>query len=112
MLNKDLPFHYPPALYAEKLQGNVTLRLYIDADGNVVDDSTKIAESAHVPLFDSAAMRGSRELHFVPAKLEGKPMPVSILFPVYFRHPEATPPAGDTILHPVPVPTQKDTTKK
>ena len=28
MLNKELPFRYPPALYAEKAQGNVTLRLY------------------------------------------------------------------------------------
>ena len=28
MLNKELPFRYPPALYAQKVQGNVTLRIY------------------------------------------------------------------------------------
>ena len=98
MLNKDLPFRYPPALYAEKTQGNVTLHLYIDKNGAVVPDSTRVAESAKVPALDSAAIKGARELHFVPAKLRGVPMPVSILFPVYFRHPEASPPAGDTVL--------------
>jgi TonB family protein len=103
MLNKDLPFRYPPALYAEKAQGNVTLRLFVDTNGTVVNDSTRIVESSNVPLLDSAAMRGSRDLRFVPAKLRGAPMAVSLLFPVYFRHPEAPPPAGDTILNKVPV---------
>lgn len=98
MLNKDLPFRYPPVLYAEKTQGNVTLRLYIDSTGNVVDDSTHVAESSNVPTLDSAAIKGSRDLRFTPAKSNGVPMAVSILFPVYFRHPEAPPPPGDTVL--------------
>ena len=98
MLNKDMPFRYPPALYAEKVQGNVTLRLYIDKDGSVVNDSTRVIESAKMPTLDSAAIKGSRELKFEPAKLRGTPMPVSILFPVYFRHPDAPPPPGDSIL--------------
>ena len=107
MLNKDLPFRYPPALYAEKTQGNVTLRLYIEKDGMVVDDSTHVAESYNVPMLDSAAIKGAHELRFVPAKLEGTPMAVSILFPVYFRHPEAPPPPGDSVLRksaPIAVP--------
>ncbi len=98
MLNKDMPFRYPPALYAEKVQGNVTLRLYVDKTGTVVDDSTRVIESSKVAPLDSAAIKGSRELKFVPAKLRGTPMPVSILFPVYFRHPDAPPPPGDSIL--------------
>jgi len=102
MLNKDMPFRYPPALYAEKVQGNVTLRLYVDTAGAVVNDSTKVAESSKSAMLDSAAIKGARELHFVPARSRGAPMPVSILFPVYFRHPEATPPAGDTILRKAP----------
>lgn len=99
MLNKDMPFRYPPALYAEKVQGNVTLRLYVDKDGSVVDDSTRVIESSKIPPLDSAAIKGSRQLKFVPAKLRGTPMPVSILFPVYFRHPDAPPPPGDSILN-------------
>jgi len=103
MLNKDLPFRYPPALYAEKVQGNVFLRLFVDTNGMVINDSTRVVTSSNVAMLDSAAVQGSRDLRFVPAKLRGAPMAVSILFPVYFRHPEAPPPAGDTILHPVPV---------
>jgi TonB family protein len=99
MLNVDLPFHYPPVLYARKVQGNVTLYLYIDRDGQVRPDSTRIEESSGYAALDSAAVKGSQELHFVPAKLRGEPLGVAILFPVYFRHPEAHPLPGDTILN-------------
>jgi TonB family protein len=98
MLNKELPFHYPQALFAKKLQGNVTLRLYIDRDGHVHSDSTQVVESSGYAAFDSAAIRGSQELQFVPAKTKGEPVPVTILFPVYFRFPGAAPLPGDTIL--------------
>lgn len=98
MLNTELPFRYPAALYARKVQGNVTLRLRIDRDGQVNTDSTRIEESSGYAALDSAAVRGSQELHFVPAKLRGEPMPVTILFPVYFRHPDAHALPGDTIL--------------
>ena len=98
MVNAELPFRYPPALYTRKVQGNVTLHLYVDRDGRVVPDSTRVEESSGHSALDSAAVRGSQELHFVPAKLRGEPMGVSVLFPVYFRHPEAAPLPGDTIL--------------
>lgn len=99
LLNTDLPFRYPAALYARKVQGNVTLRLYIDHDGRVARDSTRVDESSGSAVLDSAAVGGSSELRFVPAKLNGEAIPVSILFPVYFRHPDARPLPGDTILH-------------
>jgi len=98
VVNADLPFRYPPALYARKVQGNVTLRLFIDRDGKPRNDSTRVEESSGLDALDSAAVRGSQELRFVPAKLHGEPIPVSVLFPVYFRHPEASPLPGDTIL--------------
>ena len=98
MLNEDLPFHYPPALYARRVQGNVTLRLYVDRLGQVTPDSTRIEESSGYAGLDSAAVRGSQDLRFAPAKLRGTPLGVSILFPVYFRHPEARALPGDTIL--------------
>jgi TonB family protein len=98
MVNKDLPFRYPAPLYARKVQANVVLRLFIDRDGRVFADSTRVEESSGLPSLDSAAVKGSQELHFVPAKKHGEPMAVSVLFPVYFRHPEAAPLPGDTIL--------------
>jgi len=99
VLNTDLPFRYPAALYARKVQGNVTLRLRLDRDGAVVVDSTRVEEPSGYPALDSAAISGARELRFVPAKLKGEAMPVTILFPVYFRHPEARALPGDTILN-------------
>jgi TonB family protein len=98
MINTELPFRYPPALYAQKVQGNVTLRLRVDTNGQVRVDSTRIEESSGYPALDSAAVKGSQELRFVPARLHGEPMAVTILFPVYFRHPDARPLPGDTIL--------------
>jgi len=98
MLNKELPFHYPPALFSKKVQGNVTLRLFIDRDGHVRSDSTQVVEPSGYAAFDSAAIRGSQDLQFVPAKTKGEPQPVTILFPVYFRYPGAPPLPGDTVL--------------
>ena len=98
MLNEELPFHYPPALYARKVQGNVTLRLYVDGTGQVTPDSTRIEESSGYAGLDSAAVKGSHDLRFTPATLRGEPLGISILFPVYFRHPEAHALPGDTIL--------------
>lgn len=92
------PFHYPAELYTERVQGNVTLSIFIDTLGVVHPESTRVVESSgHAPL-DSAAVKGTQSLLFTPAKLAGKPMAVSILFPVYYRHPDEPPLPGDTIL--------------
>lgn len=98
LVNGELPFRYPPALYERKVQGNVTLRLFVDRDGHVRAESTQVHHSSGYQSLDSAAVQGSHELRFVPAKSGGEPVAVPILFPVYFRHPEATPLPGDTVL--------------
>src|SRR6478672_3704182 len=98
MLNKELPFRYPPALFAQKVQGNVTLRIFIDGKGQIVPDSTHVAETSGYSALDSAAVKGSRELKFEPAKTQDQPVPVSILLPVFFRYPGAPPLPGDSIL--------------
>ena len=92
------PFHYPSELYSQRVQGNVTLSIFIDTLGVVHPESTRVVESSgHAPL-DSAAVKGTQSLLFTPAKLEGKAVAVSILVPVYYRHPEEPPLPGDTIL--------------
>ena len=98
MRNAELPFAYPPALYAQRVQGNVTLRIHIDSLGLVRPESTSVAESSGYPALDSAAVTGSRDLRFRPAMFGSRPGAVSILFPVFFRHPQGTPLPGDTIL--------------
>jgi hypothetical protein len=44
LLTRDLPFVYPPALYAARVEGDVALRLFVDSLGLVVQESTSVAE--------------------------------------------------------------------
>jgi TonB family protein len=105
--NEESPFRYPPALWAQRLQGNVTLRLYVDTLGRPVPDSTRVAVSSGMSLFDSAAVAGARNLRFRPAQLRGSHVGVTLLLPVFFRHPEAPPLPGDSVLsHIKPPPRQ------
>lgn len=97
-VRRNNPFRYPSRLYEQKVQGNVLLRLHIDSLGRVVPESTTVIEPSGYEAFDSAAVRGSLELQFEPAKMRGEPVAVSILHPVYFRRQDAPPLPGDTIL--------------
>ena len=84
-INPVSPVRYPPALLAQGIEGRVLLRLFVDSAGNVVPDSTRIAESSGYPALDSAALAGSPELHFSPALLRGRPVAAPFLQPVQFR---------------------------
>src|SRR4051812_2594000 len=59
LVTTELPFKYPAALYARKVQGNVTLKLFIDHDGRVVADSTRVDEPSGYPALDTAALAGA-----------------------------------------------------
>jgi TonB family protein len=98
MLNEEVPIHYPADLFARKVQGNTTLRIFIDGQGRVHPESTMVIEPSGYSAFDSAAVAAVPELRFRPATLKGEPLAVTIQFPVFFRHPEAAPLPGDTIL--------------
>lgn len=99
MANPQPPFRYPATLYGQRVQGNVTLRLFVDSTGRVLPDSTRVEETSGHAVLDSAAVTGARDLHFNPARRRGSPIAVSLLYPVYFRHPEAQPLPGDTVLN-------------
>ena len=99
VITRPLPFRYPAVLSASRVQGNVTLRIHIDSAGRVAPESTQVVQSSGYTMLDSAAVEGSRDLQFIPAKKGGEPMAISIQFPVYFRHPAAAPLPGDTILN-------------
>lgn len=84
-INPVSPVRYPPALLEQGIEGRVLLRLYVDAGGNVIPDSTRIAESSGYPALDSAALAGAPELHFSPALLQGRPIAAPFLQPVQFH---------------------------
>jgi TonB family protein len=98
MINPEPPFRYPAPLYARKVQGNVTLRLWVDSTGAVRPESTRVAAPSGYPALDSSAVAGAERLRFAPAVRGGQPRATAVLFPVYFRHPDAPPLPGDTVL--------------
>ena len=87
LIGDAVPFRYPNQLYEQKIEGDVTLRLHIDTSGTVVPESVQVAETSRIPLFDEAAVEGARALLFRPALLDGRRVPLTVLFPVKFRLP-------------------------
>jgi TonB family protein len=88
-INPVSPVRYPPALLSQGIEGRVVLRLFVDSVGQVIPDSTRIAESSGYPALDSAALAGSPELRFSPALHQGRPIAAPFLQPVQFRSPRS-----------------------
>ncbi len=97
LLTRELPFVYPPALYAAKVEGDVALRLYIDSLGLVVQESTTVAEPSSHAEFDSAAVAGAPYLEFQPARSEGARIGKTVVLPVKFRLPPSDSSRPDTL---------------
>ena len=102
-LNPDVPIAYPPALFEQKVEGDVTLRLFVDSTGKLISDSTRIAEPSGYPALDSAALAGSSALRFAPAKRHGVAVATVFLQPVEFRQ-VGTTRTGTVTLPPTPLP--------
>src|SRR5438874_5261741 len=84
-LNRNVPIAYPPALFDQKVEGDVTLRLFVDSTGKLIPESTRVAEPSGYPALDSAALAGASALRFAPAKRHGIPVATAFLQPVEFR---------------------------
>lgn len=86
-INAEPPVQYPPDLFAQRVEGTVVLRLFVDSTGVVVPDSTRIRESSGHPGLDSAALAAVPSLRFAPALRGG--VPVGTLFeqPIIFQQP-------------------------
>ena len=97
LLTRELPFVYPPSLYAARVEGDVALRLYIDSLGLVVQESTSVAEPSGHAEFDSAAVAGAPYLEFQPARNEGARTGKTVVLPVKFRLPAADSLRPDTL---------------
>jgi TonB family protein len=97
LLTRELPFVYPPALYAARVEGDVALRLYIDSLGLVVQESTTVVEPSGHAEFDSAAVAGAPYLEFQPARNEGARIGKTVVLPVKFRLPSADSLRRDTL---------------
>ena len=107
-LNPDVPIAYPPALFEQKVEGDVTLRLFVDSTGKLIPDSTRVAEPSGYPALDSAALAGAGTLRFAPAKRRGVPVATAFLQPVEFRQ-VGTTRTGNVTLPPAAAPTPTPT---
>ena len=86
--NAESPVAYPLDLYESGIEGTVILRLFADANGTIVPDSTQVAEGSGYPQLDSAAVAGVSLMRFAPARREGRTVSTSFLQPVHFRQPD------------------------
>ena len=93
--NAESPVRYPPELFRSRTQGMVVLRLFITAEGDLVPDSTRIAESSGHRDLDAAALDGVARMTFAPARRDGIAVATSFLQPVHFRHPAAAIPGTE-----------------
>ena len=126
-LNPDVPIAYPPSLFERKVEGDVTLRLFVDSTGKLIPESTRVAEPSGYPALDSAALAGAPALKFAPAKRHGIAVATVFLQPVEFRQvgttrtgtvtlppppaPALTPPRPRPVVRPPPDTTRADTTR-
>jgi TonB family protein len=86
-LNAEPAVQYPPDLYDQRIEGNVVLRLFADSTGQLVPESTRVAESSGFPPLDSAAVKGVAQLRYAPARRHGLPVATTFLQTLEFRHP-------------------------
>jgi len=104
-LNPDVPIAYPPALFDQKVEGDVTLRLFVDSTGKLIPESTRVAEPSGYPALRlGRALAGATGLRFAPAKRHGVPVATAFLQPVEFRQ-VGTTRTGAVTLPPPPAPT-------
>jgi len=90
VINAESPVNYPSDLWEQQVEGTVVLRLHLDERGSVVPDSTRISETSGYPALDSAALRAVPDMQFAPARRDGRPVAITFLQPVHFRHQQRT----------------------
>lgn len=77
-----LRIHYPEEARKKGIEGRLVLSFIVDREG--YPHNVSVRESLHA-LLDSAAVRALRETRFVPARRNGKRIPVRMNLPVRFK---------------------------
>jgi protein TonB len=78
----EIPIEYPLDLWDADVEGEVVLRVRVTKTGVV--DSVEVLEPSGYPSFDSAAVRGARQLRYSPARRDGEMITVWARVPVQF----------------------------
>ncbi|PTL83236.1 TonB family protein [Vitiosangium sp. GDMCC 1.1324] len=98
ILLTDSPARYPEALAAQPVAGTVRLELLLDEQGEVAE--ARLLEGSH-PLLNDAALHAAPGLRFSPAKVEGVPVQVRLVFEYRFEAPQQPMATAEQPLPPV-----------
>ena len=63
---------YPTDAVINKMEGKVTVKLFINSNGDVA--KAQIEHSSKSPVLDSASLKYAYDQKFIPAKVDGKPI--------------------------------------
>ena len=77
-----IPIEYPLDLWDADVEGQTLLRVRVTETGAV--DSVEVLEASGYPAFDSAAVRGARQLRYTPARRGEERIAVWAQVPVLF----------------------------
>jgi TonB family protein len=78
----EIPIEYPLELWDLDVEGETLLRVRVTELGEV--DSVEVIETSGYPAFDSAALRGARQLRYTPARRGERRVSVWAKVPVHF----------------------------
>ena len=83
--SKFTGFHYPPPQTARvPVDGNVELKMKIDANGNL-QEMNVVSENPPLLGFADAALSDFRNAKFIPAFRDGKPIACEVTLPVFYK---------------------------
>lgn len=77
------PFEYPTALWDQKLEGETLLMVHVTETGAV--DSAYVVQTSGQMAFDSAALRGAKQLRFSAGRQGQRRVAMWTRVPVRFR---------------------------
>lgn len=81
-LYDEVPVQYPLELWDQGVEGETVVRVRVTAEGGV--DSVEVSRSSGHAAFDSAAVKGARQLRYRPATRGDKPIRIWAEVPVLF----------------------------
>lgn len=75
--------HYPEEAYRKGIQGRVTCSFVINPDGSVSD--VRVLKGVEASLNQEAVRIIESMPEWIPGKIDGRPVPVRVIWPVPFR---------------------------
>ena len=93
-ISVDSPFQYPIELWDQRIEGETVVMVHVTDMGGV--DSAYVHQTSGQEAFDSAAVRGARQLRFSPGRRGDRRVDTWARLPVRFRMPQDSAVMGES----------------